>query len=123
MKTVMQTSGLTEKERMNYQKCLEAIHSIFEYQNRHIGLMDGYQKFIEQKIEEGKKYTIADIEYLQEILLELDYIQFRQLNISFDMADNFAFIEKNVKENPAVNELSNVEIQRYAEEFAGSKKA
>ncbi|WP_169792841.1 hypothetical protein [Lentibacillus amyloliquefaciens] len=118
---VTQISGLSEPERMNYHTCVEAIHSLLELQDRHVDLMEDYQDFVEKKNAEGKKYTIADIEYLQDLLLKLDYIQFKQLNISFNMTDNFAFMEKNVKENASVTELSDSEIERYAKEFADSK--
>ncbi|WP_100009945.1 hypothetical protein [Lentibacillus sediminis] len=121
LQNALENSELNQKEETEYRRALESMTKVLSFQQRFNDVMQEYQSFVDSKELEGNQFTIKDVEYIQEVIAELDYLQYIQIKTNHDSIDTFRFINDNMSQNDSVKNISDHEYKRYVEEFSSDK--
>ncbi|WP_218144040.1 hypothetical protein [Lentibacillus persicus] len=118
---VLKSAVLSQAEEAAYTTCSITINKAIFLQSELNTLMEEYKRFVDMKEADGSKFTVKEIEYIQDILAELDYIQYNQLKSDYDTIDSFQDVKDSISQNEAVNKMAEPDHKKYIEEFARNK--
>ncbi|WP_010098574.1 hypothetical protein [Ornithinibacillus scapharcae] len=111
-----------DNDREVIEGCRNTMQRILKLQER---LVELYKSYYQQeiKIQEGteKFHTNEYLEFVLDCTCEIDYIQYTQLNLQYEMIPSLKYIRKLINKVKHLKELMNPEIKVYLGEFINSE--
>ncbi|GEL76471.1 hypothetical protein [Tenuibacillus multivorans] len=118
---ILSEGTLSHNEKGYFENCLKSIESGISLQQELIELMNQFEEFEKRKNVEGNKFTKEDVDYIQDVLAEIDYIQFHQAVTDYKTIDDFNYIKNHIKQDKNIKGFVNNEIEKFIEEFSRNK--
>ncbi|MFD2638745.1 hypothetical protein [Piscibacillus salipiscarius] len=123
LKEVLDRNVLNEDIKPYYENTYNILTINLNLQKEVINLVDQYDSFINKKRgEDNNRFFPDDVDFVQSILAQLDYIQYKQLGNSIKGFDDFSYINEDLNTNSRVQEYVTPEVKGYIKEFSKDKE-
>ncbi|WP_175614760.1 hypothetical protein [Piscibacillus halophilus] len=118
LKNVLGEVNLDNDRRKHYQYALESLEKVLTLHDQHNETIQETKKFMKNR--GNKKLYIEDLNLLEDLISELDYIQYQILLTSLNMVDSFKYINDDIKDN-RISRFTNNDIKKYIKEYIKSE--
>ncbi|GEN44522.1 hypothetical protein [Alkalibacillus haloalkaliphilus] len=110
---VLSNVNLTESNKKLFEQCSQALKQVQQCQSDHDRVMYSYRDYLDDKSETGQKFYESDIDYVLEVMADLDYIQYYQVKASLDAAKLLKQAKKVKKQQPEIKKYMDRDVAFY----------
>ena len=110
--------SLSENEKEIYNHCHNGIVNIMELQEQLKTITEDFEMNTRAK----KCFTVSDLDMVQDVLAEFDYIQYTQAQLLYQLIDDYNFIKAHIKQDKVVRTIATADVKKYVNQLSDSKE-
>ncbi|WP_087973447.1 hypothetical protein [Oceanobacillus rekensis] len=110
--------SLSENEKDIYNHCHNGIVKIIELQEQLKTITEDFEMNTRAK----KCFTVSDLDMVQDVLAEFDYIQYTQSQLLYQLIDDYKFIKEHINQDTMVRTIATTKVKKYIDQLSDSKE-